>query len=78
MCPDVPAAHSMFASLQRLKARLKPDSRIFPGHSYGQPPGRPMSQLLRENIYLQFTDKDSFAAFRMRSGQDRARLFKFS
>ena len=77
LCPDIRAAHAMFASLEELKNRTTPRTRIFPGHSYGQPPGRPMSQLLRENVYLQFSDRESFAAFRMRSGQDKARLFDF-
>ena len=77
ICPDVQAAHAMFASLEQLKTRIGPSTRIYPGHSYGQPPGRPMSQLLRENVYLQFSDKESFAAFRLRSGQVRARLFDF-
>ena len=78
ICPDTQAAYAMFASLEQLKTRIQPHTRIFPGHSYGQTPGRPMSQLRRENIYLQFSDKESFAAFRLRSGQDKARLFKFS
>src|SRR5437660_351279 len=54
ICPDTQAAHAMFVSLQHLKSRLEPDTRIFPGHSYGQPPGRRMSQLRRDNIYLHF------------------------
>jgi hydroxyacylglutathione hydrolase len=78
MCPDTEAAHAMFASLEHLKARLKPQTRIFPGHSYGKPPGQMLSQLLRDNIYLQFSDRDSFAAFRLRSGQDKAKMFIFS
>ncbi len=77
LCPDVQAAHTMFASLQQLKSGIDPRTRVFPGHSYGQPPGRPMSQLLRENVYLQFSDQESFAAFRLRRGQDKARLFDF-
>jgi len=77
ICPDTQAAHAMFASLQHLKSRLEPDTRIFPGHSYGQPPGRIMSQLRRDNIYLHFSDKDKFAAFRLRSGQDKAKMFAF-
>jgi hydroxyacylglutathione hydrolase len=77
MCPDPEAAHAMFWSLERLKARAQPQTRVFPGHSYGQPPGRPMSQLQRENIYLQFSDKESFAAFRLRKGQNTARMFDF-
>ncbi|HEX8617222.1 MAG TPA: MBL fold metallo-hydrolase [Thermoanaerobaculia bacterium] len=78
LCPDLEAAYAMFESLERIKSRTGPHIRVFPGHSYGQPPGRPMSQLMRENIYLQFSSRESFAAFRMRSGQDRARLFNFS
>jgi hydroxyacylglutathione hydrolase len=77
ICPDHQAAHAMFASLEKLKARTKPQTRIFPGHSYGKPPGQAMGRLLRENVYLQFPDKHSFTAFRMRSGQDTARMFKF-
>lgn len=78
ICPDTAAAYEMFASLARLRACVAPRTRIFPGHSYGQQPGRPMAQLLRENIYLQFSDKESFASFRMRGGQDLAKLFVFS
>ena len=78
ICPDVQAAHAMFASLEYLKARIEPQTRIFPGHSYGQPPGQMLLQLLRNNIYLQFSDKDSFAAFRLRSNQDVTRMFSFS
>src|ERR1051325_5237484 len=66
ICPDLEAAHAMFVSLQEVKSRIKPQTRIFPGHSYGQPPGQSMWRLLKENVYLQFSDKDSFAAFRLR------------
>jgi len=78
MCSDIEAARAMFASLKYLKTRLSPQTRIFPGHSYGQPPGRMWAQLVRENIYLQFSDEDAFAAFRLRSGQDRTKMFTFS
>jgi hydroxyacylglutathione hydrolase len=78
ICPDTQAAHAMFASLEHLKTRLEPHTRIFPGHSYGKPPGLMMSQLRKDNIYLQFSNKDSFAAFRLRSGQNKARMFAFS
>lgn len=76
-CVDTEAAYAMFESLEQLKARIEPQTRVFPGHSYGQPPGRPMSQLLRDNIYLQFKKKESFAAFRLRSGQDKVKMFSF-
>jgi hydroxyacylglutathione hydrolase len=77
ICPDVKAAHAMFASLEILKNRLRPETRIFPGHSYGTPPGQRLSQLLKENVYLQFADKYSFTAFRLRSGQNVAKMFDF-
>ncbi len=77
ICPDVEAAHAMFASLQILKKRLRPETHIYPGHSYGMPPGQRFSQLLKENVYLQFADKHSFAAFRLRSGQNVAKMFDF-
>jgi hydroxyacylglutathione hydrolase len=77
MCCDVQSAHAMYASLERLKIRLEPQTRIYAGHSYGQPPGRTMAEVRRENVYLQFSDKESFTAFRMRGGQTRARLFDF-
>jgi hydroxyacylglutathione hydrolase len=78
ICLDTEAAHAMFASLQDLKARLKPQTCVYPGHSYGNPPGQILSQLLKDNIYLQFSDKDSFAAFRLRSGQSKTKMFSFS
>jgi hydroxyacylglutathione hydrolase len=77
ICPDLAAAYAMFESLERLKACIPPHTLIYPGHSYGQLPGRSMAQLRQENIYLQFTTRESFAAFRLRSGQVKARLYDF-
>ncbi len=78
ICPDIDAAHAMFTSLEQLKAQLRLKTRIFPGHSYGKLPGQLFSQLLQDNMYLQFLDKDSFARFRLRSGQNKAKMFNFS
>jgi glyoxylase-like metal-dependent hydrolase (beta-lactamase superfamily II) len=78
ICPDIEAAHAMFASLEALKNRLRPQTRIFPGHSYGKAPGQAMWRLLKENVYLQFPNKHSFAAFRLRRGQDVNKMFSFS
>ena len=74
-CPDTQAAHAMFSSLENLKLRLKPHTRIFPGHSFGKPPGQIMAELVRENVYLQFSDRESFATYRMRSGKAKASGF---
>ncbi|TDR38502.1 hydroxyacylglutathione hydrolase [Tahibacter aquaticus] len=77
ICPGVDAAHQMFDSLQRLKRELRPQTRIYPGHSFGKKPGQLFADVLQENIYLQFRDKQGFAAFRLRPGQSRAKLFEF-
>ncbi|XOV79522.1 MAG: MBL fold metallo-hydrolase [Aestuariibacter sp.] len=77
ICPDEAAAHDMFHSLNMLKRRIAPDTRIYPGHSYGKLPGQKFVNLLTENIYLQFPDKTSFAAFRLRKSQNRASMFRF-
>ncbi len=75
VCPDLESAHTMFWSLKYLKALVEPETLVFPGHSYGMPPGQPFSRLLRNNIYLQFSDQNSFAAFRLRKRQSPGNIF---
>lgn len=77
ICGDIDAAHQMFESLVRLKFRLQPHTRIYPGHTYVRPPGQRFSNLLGYNMYLNFDDKHSFAAFRLRKGQSREQLLNF-
>lgn len=67
----------MFGSLERLKRELAPDTRIHPGHTYLRGPGVPFAELLRWNMYLQFPDQRSFAAYRLRRGQDPRKLVAF-
>ena len=66
----------MFESIQRLKAMLSHDIRVYPGHSYGMEPGCTFKQLLEKNIYFQFSQKDHFVNFRMRKGQRHLFSFK--
>lgn len=77
MCPDKISAYSMYMSIQLLKKRIKPDMRVFPGHSYGKMPGQKFSLLLKDNIYLQFSNANDFVAFRMRKEQKAINLFNF-
>ncbi|QGZ37639.1 hydroxyacylglutathione hydrolase [Pseudoduganella flava] len=77
ICPDEQAAHQMFDSLERLKARLAPHTRIFPGHTYGLPPGQRFDHVMQHNMYLHFPDRDAFAAFRLRKGQSMRQLLAF-
>ncbi len=77
LCRDEAAAYAMFDSLERLKRELAPDTRIHPGHTYVRAPGVPFAELLRWNMYLQFPDRRSFAAYRLRRGQDPRKLVAF-
>jgi hydroxyacylglutathione hydrolase len=77
LCPDAAGARRMFESLERLKRDLDPETRIYPGHSFGKPPGQTFADILEWNIYLHFRDPDAFAAFRLRQVRDRARQFDF-
>ncbi|MET1255420.1 MBL fold metallo-hydrolase [Aliikangiella maris] len=78
LCRNEAAAFQMYDSLAYLKQQLTPQTRIFPGHSYGREPGQLFANVLRENMYLQFKTKASFSAFRLRKNQSKARLFGFS
>jgi hydroxyacylglutathione hydrolase len=77
ICPDVEAAWQMYDSLERLKRRLAPGTRIFPGHTYARPPGQRFSDVLNYNLYLHFPDRDAFAGFRLRKGQSARQLLNF-
>lgn len=66
----------MFDTLQMLKKRISPNTLIYPGHSYGQRVGKPLAYLLKNNIYLMFTDKNKFIKFRMRPNQNNLFSFK--
>jgi hydroxyacylglutathione hydrolase len=77
ICPDLDSAHQMYRSLERLKRELSPDTRIYPGHSFGLPPGQRFGHLLQCNMYLHFSDEEKFAAFRLRKDQDRTKFFAF-
>ncbi|MCY8910331.1 MBL fold metallo-hydrolase [Bacillus atrophaeus] len=59
----------MFESFQRIKRIVAPHVRIFPGHSYGQPPGHKLGDLDKYNIYFGLDVKKHFVDFRMRKNQ---------
>ncbi len=77
LCPDIAAAYKMFESLQTIKAQLRSDTRIFPGHNYGKIPGQEFATILQNNIYLQFGNKQDFASYRLRKGQNHSKFFEF-
>lgn len=69
------SAEAMYDSLTRLSACLPEETRIYAGHSYGQPVGQTLAEVRKHNIYLHFRSRAEFVRFRMREGQTR--LFAF-
>ncbi|MBU5346883.1 MBL fold metallo-hydrolase [Paenibacillus lautus] len=69
------SAEAMYNSIQKIKSFAAPELRVFPGHSYGTPPGQTISMLYDQNIYFQLDSLQHFVNFRMRPNQDR--LFNF-
>ncbi|MGY3792654.1 MBL fold metallo-hydrolase [uncultured Aquimarina sp.] len=67
--------HQMYDSVQYLKKSLPLDTFIWPGHSYGELPGKTLRFLLKNNIYFQLENRKHFTSFRMRKGQKN--LFDF-
>lgn len=59
---------AMYLSIQRIKAEIEDDVRIFPGHSFGMSSGKTMGHLRKNNIYLQL-NREHFIKFRMRKNQ---------
>jgi len=61
--------NKMFDSIQFIKGYLKPNTLIWPGHSFGQLPGKQFLFLQKNNIYIHFTNREHFVKFRMRKSQ---------
>lgn len=54
----------MYYSLKKLVKCLSQDTRIYPGHSYGELLGVFFDYLLNNNIYLNIINLEQFVAFR--------------
>lgn len=70
------SAEDMYDSLRRLMGLLPPNVRVYPGHSYGDPPGQEMSRLYQRNIYLQIDDIQQFVKYRNRKSTSKMFHFK--
>ncbi len=68
-------AVDLFNSLSFLKNVLPPDTKIYPGHSFGEEPGKTMDYLSKNNIYFQIDKVEQFVKYRMRKGQKSGFLF---
>lgn len=69
------SASELFDSVQFIKETLRSDTIFWPGHSFGQSPGKNLSYLLKNNIYFQLDNRDHFVKFRMRN--NNVNRFKF-
>jgi hydroxyacylglutathione hydrolase len=77
LCANEENAYLMFYSLMHLRESIRLQTQIYPGHSYGKPPGQIFASVLNDNIYLNFKNKYDFAAYRLRKGQNRSKVFDF-
>ncbi|MCW3466419.1 MBL fold metallo-hydrolase [Chitinophaga nivalis] len=68
--------YSMFDSLQRIRTNVTKEVLVFPGHSFGLPVGLSFEEVMLNNIYLNFKEKDMFVAYRMRNDQQRLYAFQ--
>ncbi len=69
-------ADDMFDSVQLLKSSLPSNTQFWPGHSFGQLPGKDLEFLLKNNIYFQFEKRKHFIDFRMRKNQPSQFMFR--
>lgn len=68
-------AGKLFDSVQLLKNYLPETTLFWPGHSFGEDPGKTLKYLIKHNIYFQFKNKEHFVNFRTR--KNRPDIFAF-
>jgi glyoxylase-like metal-dependent hydrolase (beta-lactamase superfamily II) len=56
----------MFRSIDQVLKRLPPETRLFPGHDYGDVPVSSIARERDQNPYFQHHDLAAFVAYRMR------------
>ncbi|AZS14163.1 MBL fold metallo-hydrolase [Paenibacillus lutimineralis] len=70
------SAEDMYYSIQRLIQLIPANVRVYPGHSFGEPPGREMSYLYKKNLYFQIDDINHFVKYRNRKSNSKIFDFK--
>ncbi len=73
---DYNNAGKLYDSIQFLKSYLSKTTLFWPGHSFGEKPGKDLSHLLKNNIYFQFNSVKHFVDFRMRKNRPDPFAFK--
>jgi len=69
------SAVSMFHSIAKIKKLISDSVLVYPGHTYKEQPGKPVSYVKNNNIYYIQEDEKKFIEFRMRENQKN--LFSF-
>ncbi len=69
-------ADKMYDSVHLLKRILYGNTIFWPGHSFGEAPGKSLNFLLKNNIYFKIKNKTHFINFRMRKNQPNLFTFK--
>lgn len=72
---DGGSAEDMYYSIHRLIRLIPAHVKVFPGHSFGDPPGKEMSYLYKSNLYFQIDDINHFVKYRNR--KNNTRIFDF-
>lgn len=73
---DLADVNKLYDSVQFIKRHLPSHTLFWPGHSFGQLPGKDLEYLLKNNIYFQLEDRKYFSDFRMRKNRPDPFLFK--
>jgi glyoxylase-like metal-dependent hydrolase (beta-lactamase superfamily II) len=76
ICDNSLAASDMYDSFKHLKAIIRKDTFIYPGHCYGTYPGQPFEFVLRDNIYFNIEDRKKFIDFRLNGPKKNIFNFK--
>ncbi|KAA1244369.1 MBL fold metallo-hydrolase [Aquimarina sp. RZ0] len=69
-------AYKLYESVQFLKSNVSQDTLIWPGHSFGDSPGKDLQYLLKNNIYFQLENAEHFVDFRTRKNRPNPFMFK--
>lgn len=69
-------AGDMFHSINRIKAEVSHDTKMYSGHTIDRQPGCTLGDLIKNNIYFSIDKKELFVQFRQRENQKRTYNFR--
>ena len=69
-------AGQLYDSIKFLKHYVNKNTLIWPGHSFGESPGKDFRYICKHNIYFNFSTKENFVNFRMRKNRPNPLEFR--